>query len=65
MPFAGLRQSGLGTGGVPYLHEMTIDKMIVCNLLITRPISSPITVRTPTQIIHLDRSAGGSIENRI
>ena len=30
MPFAGLRQSGLGTGGVPYtLHEMTIDKMIV------------------------------------
>ena len=30
MPFAGLRQSGLGTGGVPYtLHDMTIDKMIV------------------------------------
>lgn len=30
MPFAGLKHSGLGTGGVPYtLEEMQIDKMIV------------------------------------
>ncbi|MDA0786925.1 MAG: aldehyde dehydrogenase family protein [Proteobacteria bacterium] len=30
MPFAGLRQSGLGTGGIPYtMREMSIDKMIV------------------------------------
>lgn len=30
MPFAGLRQSGLGTGGIPYTFEdMQIDKMIV------------------------------------
>jgi acyl-CoA reductase-like NAD-dependent aldehyde dehydrogenase len=30
MPFAGLRHSGLGTGGVPYTFEdMQIDKMIV------------------------------------
>jgi acyl-CoA reductase-like NAD-dependent aldehyde dehydrogenase len=30
MPFAGLRQSGLGTGGMRYsIHEMTIDKMLV------------------------------------
>lgn len=30
MPFAGQRQSGLGTGGIPHtLRDMTIDKMIV------------------------------------
>ena len=30
MPFAGLRQSGLGTGGIPYsFHEMQIEKMTV------------------------------------
>ena len=30
MPFAGLRQSGLGVGGIPYtLEEMQIQKMIV------------------------------------
>jgi len=30
MPFAGLRESGLGTGGIPYtLHDMQIDKMLV------------------------------------
>ncbi|MDQ7016668.1 MAG: aldehyde dehydrogenase family protein [Gammaproteobacteria bacterium] len=30
MPFAGLRQSGLGVGGVPYtLREMQIEKMMV------------------------------------
>ncbi|MDH3589374.1 MAG: aldehyde dehydrogenase family protein [Gammaproteobacteria bacterium] len=30
MPFAGLRQSGLGVGGIPYtMHDMTIDKMLV------------------------------------
>ena len=29
MPFAGLRQSGLGTGGVPYTLHDAIDKMIV------------------------------------
>lgn len=30
MPFAGLRQSGLGVGGIPYtLHDMQIHKMIV------------------------------------
>lgn len=30
MPFAGLRHSGLGTGGVPYtLEDMQIEKMIV------------------------------------
>ena len=30
MPFAGLRQSGLGTGGVPYtLEDMQVEKMIV------------------------------------
>lgn len=28
MPFAGLRESGLGTGGIPYtFHEMQIEKM--------------------------------------
>ncbi len=30
MPFAGLRQSGLGVGGIPHtIHDMTIDKMMV------------------------------------
>ncbi len=30
MPFAGLRQSGLGVGGIPYtMHDMQIEKMIV------------------------------------
>lgn len=30
MPFAGLRQSGLGVGGIPYTyHDMTIEKMLV------------------------------------
>jgi len=30
MPFAGLRHSGLGTGGIPYtMEDMQIDKMIV------------------------------------
>jgi acyl-CoA reductase-like NAD-dependent aldehyde dehydrogenase len=30
MPFAGLRESGLGVGGIPYtMHEMQIDKMMV------------------------------------
>ncbi len=30
MPFAGLRESGLGVGGIPYtLEDMQIDKMIV------------------------------------
>ncbi len=32
MPFAGLKQSGHGVGGIPYtMHEMTIEKMIVIN----------------------------------
>ena len=30
MPFAGLRQSGLGVGGIPYtFHDMRLEKMIV------------------------------------
>ena len=30
MPFAGLRQSGLGVGGIPYtFHEMQIEKLTV------------------------------------
>lgn len=30
MPFAGLRESGLGTGGIPYtMEDMQIDKMVV------------------------------------
>ena len=30
MPFAGLRESGLGVGGIPYtLHDMQIEKMMV------------------------------------
>ena len=30
MPFAGLRQSGLGVGGIPHtFHDMSIEKMMV------------------------------------
>ena len=30
MPFAGLKHSGLGTGGIPYtIEEMQVDKMVV------------------------------------
>lgn len=30
MPFAGLKQSGLGVGGIPYtMEDMTVDKMLV------------------------------------
>jgi len=30
MPFAGLKQSGLGVGGIPYtIHDMQVDKMMV------------------------------------
>lgn len=30
MPFAGLRQSGLGTGGIPYTYaDMSVDKLLV------------------------------------
>ena len=30
MPFAGLRESGLGVGGIPYtLHDMQIEKLLV------------------------------------
>jgi len=30
MPFAGLRQSGLGVGGIPHtMREMQIEKMLV------------------------------------
>ena len=30
MPFAGLRESGLGVGGIPYtFHDMPIEKMFV------------------------------------
>ena len=33
MPFAGLRQSGLGVGGIPYtLHDMQVRKLIVLNV---------------------------------
>ncbi len=32
MPFAGLKQSGLGVGGIPYtMEDMQIDKMLVIN----------------------------------
>ena len=32
MPFAGLRQSGLGVGGIPYtLRDMQVEKMMVLN----------------------------------
>ena len=34
MPFAGLRESGLGVGGIPYtMHDMQIDKMLVIKQL--------------------------------
>ncbi|MFN7097731.1 MAG: aldehyde dehydrogenase family protein, partial [Gammaproteobacteria bacterium] len=34
MPFAGLRQSGLGVGGIPYtLRDMQIEKMLVIKTL--------------------------------
>jgi acyl-CoA reductase-like NAD-dependent aldehyde dehydrogenase len=30
MPFAGLRESGLGTGGIPHtMRDMQIEKMLV------------------------------------
>lgn len=30
IPFAGLRQSGIGVGGIPYtFHDMQIEKMLV------------------------------------
>ena len=30
MPFAGLRESGLGVGGIPYtMHDMQIEKLFV------------------------------------
>ena len=36
MPFAGLRQSGLGVGGIPYTYEdMQVEKMIVMD--VTKP----------------------------
>ena len=32
MPFAGLRRSGLGVGGIPYtMADMSIEKMAVWN----------------------------------
>ena len=32
MPFAGLKQSGLAVGGIPYtMEDMQIDKMLVVN----------------------------------
>ena len=32
MPFAGLHQSGLSTGGIPYtIDDMQIDKMMIIN----------------------------------
>ena len=34
MPFAGLRESGLAVGGIPYtMHDMQIEKMLVINSL--------------------------------
>ena len=33
MPFAGLKESGLGVGGIPYtFREMQVDKMFVGSL---------------------------------
>jgi len=30
MPFAGIRESGLGVGGIPYtFHDMQVEKMSV------------------------------------
>ncbi|MEP7261619.1 MAG: aldehyde dehydrogenase family protein [Usitatibacter sp.] len=38
MPFAGLRQSGLGVGGIPYtFRDMQVDKMCVINSPGSRP----------------------------
>lgn len=38
MPFAGLRESGLGIGGIPYtMHDMQIDKMMVINTANAKP----------------------------
>ena len=38
MPFAGLRQSGLGTRGIKrWIQEMTIDKMLVIHS--TKPVT--------------------------
>jgi len=32
MPFAGLKQSGLGVGGIPYtIEDMQVNKMLVMN----------------------------------
>jgi len=32
MPFAGLRESGLGVGGIPYtMEDMQVNKMLVIN----------------------------------
>ena len=33
MPFAGLKHSGLGVGGIPYsIHDMQVEKMLVMKL---------------------------------
>jgi acyl-CoA reductase-like NAD-dependent aldehyde dehydrogenase len=38
MPFAGLKESGLGVGGIPYtFREMQVDKMFVGSLPSSRP----------------------------
>jgi acyl-CoA reductase-like NAD-dependent aldehyde dehydrogenase len=38
MPFAGLRESGLGVGGIPYtMHDMQIDKMMVVKQVAPNP----------------------------
>jgi acyl-CoA reductase-like NAD-dependent aldehyde dehydrogenase len=38
MPFAGLRESGLGVGGIPYtMHDMQIDKMMVVRKVAPNP----------------------------
>jgi hypothetical protein len=32
MPFAGLKESGLGTGGIPHtIKDMQVEKMLVLN----------------------------------
>ncbi len=34
MPFAGLRESGLGVGGIPYtMHDMQVEKLMVIKSL--------------------------------
>nr|MDA3933593.1 aldehyde dehydrogenase family protein [Gammaproteobacteria bacterium] len=36
MPFAGLKRSGYGTGGMPYtIEDMQVEKMLVWNTNIT------------------------------